>query len=402
VKGKFHRGLLQRFGFLPRACYSLAGPVWVHAVSVGEVMAMRPLIAALRQGLPGRRFIISTVTANGNKVARQTAAKDDIVVYLPWDLSWIVRKVMRRVRPALLVIAETEIWPNLISEAARLQVPVAVVNGRISDSSFSGYCKIRFLLQPVIRKVAAWCMQTELDAQRILRLGASPERVHITGNVKFDSLNQAGFQAYDHLRRRLGIAAGECLFVAGSTHRGEEELLLRMYHELRLEHCGIKMLIAPRHPERAREIARLAERFAFEGVLLSTIDAPVRQEFSRRSVFILDTVGELVAYYAASDVVFVGGSLVKKGGHNILEPAQFGKPVFFGPFMHNFRDIAELFLAHHAAIRVRGAEELKKRIAQACLAQAQAGALGTNAQKLIMLNTGASGRIADILVRFLI
>jgi 3-deoxy-D-manno-octulosonic-acid transferase len=402
LKGKFHRGFIQRCGFLPRACYGLEGPVWIHAVSVGEAMAMRPLIDEIRKRFGRRRLIISTVTSTGNKVARQFASSGDSVVYLPWDLSWVVRGVIRRVKPSAFIIAETEIWPNLISEATRAGVPVIVVNGRISDSSFSGYRKIRFLLRPVVRKVSVWCMQTEADAQRILRLGAMPENVHITGNMKFDAFTRVSDGNYAHLRRRLDIADHERLFVAGSTHPGEERMLMKIYHELRAEACGIKMLIAPRHPERAKAIAALAVQYSFEGVLMSEIDVPVRSEFSRRSVFILDTIGELVSYYAVSDVVFVGGSLVRKGGHNILEPAAFGKPVFFGPFMHNFRDIAELFVSGGAGLVVRTPAELKKRVAQVLEGSTEVASLGLNAKKLIKQNCGATARTVDIIGKLLL
>lgn len=401
LKGKIHRGFLQRSGFLPRACLHLNGPIWIHAVSVGEAMAMRPLIDGLRARFPGRRLIISTVTATGNKVVRRFALPEDAVVYLPWDLSWIVRGVIKRVRPSLFVIAETEIWPNLITEAARAGVPVTVVNGRISDSSFSGYLKIRFLLRPIVRKVRVWCMQTEADAQRILRLGAYPENVHICGNVKFDSLPPDTQGDFARLRRRLGVKEGERLFVAGSTHNGEEEIMLQMYRGLHPEACGVKMLIAPRHPERAKDVARLCERYDFEGVLLSSIDVPIRSEFGTRSVFILDTVGELVSYYGAADAVFVGGSLVKKGGHNIIEPAVFGKPIFFGPFMHNFRDIAELFVSSHAGIVVRGPEELKNRLTQAFGGSTEVSSMGANAQRVIKQNAGATARIVDKIGKFL-
>lgn len=401
LKGKFQRGFFQRCGFLPRASRELNGPVWIHAVSLGEAMAMRPLIDEIRRRFAHKRLIISTVTSTGNKVARQAAAAHDVVVYLPWDLSWIVRGVLRRVKPSVLIIAETEIWPNLIAEAHRAGIPVAVVNGRISDSSFSGYRKIRFLLARVVRRVSVWCMQTERDADRIMRLGASPERVNITGNMKFDAFARVSDGNYAHLRRRLDLAEGERLFVAGSTHPGEDQMLLKMYHELRGQVCGIKMLIAPRHPERAKDIARMASRWAFAGVLTSSIDVPVRSKFSSRSVFILDTVGELVSYYAVSDVVFVGGSLVRKGGHNILEPAAFGKPVFFGPHMHNFRDIAELFVREGAAMVVRSPDELKSRVAQVLEASNETASLGLNAKKLIKQNCGATARSVDILGKFL-
>lgn len=399
VRRKFHRGFFRRLGFLPRA-QKFDRPVWVHAVSVGEALTVRELISQLRLRLPGVKFVISTVTATGNTVVRGYAHEDDFVTYLPFDISFILKRVLHRVSPRVFIIAETELWPNLINTLSALQIPLAIVNGRISDRSFKGYRLIRRMFRPLVARIAAVMTQSDLDAQRFLRLGATPEKVHITGNMKFDAVKGMDEGAdHSHLRRRLGVSAAERLLVAGSTHPGEEEMVLSAYTELRQRTCEVKLLIAPRHPERADQIARLIERADFECVKTSSIQVPQLKEFAMRTVFVLDTVGELVEYYGAADLVFVGGSLVKKGGHNILEPAALAKPVLFGPHMENFRDIADMFLQRKAALRVESGEGLLEALSVLVNDPARAAELGERARRLVHENSGSVKRAVAIIER---
>lgn len=395
LRRKFHAGFIRRLGFIPRRA-RFDRPVWVHAVSVGEAGAARELVRELRERLGDKQFVISTVTATGHRIVRQYARKEDFVTYLPFDISFILKKVLRKVSPCVFVIVETELWPNLINTLAAMRIPTVVVNGRISDRSFRGYRIAGRLLKPLVRKLTAIMAQSEQDAQRFLALGALPERVHIAGNMKFDAVRQLEAGAdYPALRRRLGLDTGDLLWVAGSTHRGEEEMIMRVYNDLHGRFCGLRLLLAPRHPERCEQVEQAVRAYHFDAVRTSSIEPPQLRSFSRRTVFLLDTVGELVHYYGAGDFVFVGGSLVKKGGHNILEPAALAKPVFFGPHTGNFRDIADMFLQRQAARCVRNEEELSEQL-QVLLDDPAAGReVGQRAYRLVHENTGSIKRMND-------
>jgi 3-deoxy-D-manno-octulosonic-acid transferase len=366
-------------------------PIWIHAVSVGEVMAIKGLLKGLREVYPQERFVISTVTPTGNKIAKGIASKSDFVTYLPLDFSFIVKKVVDKVNPSLFIIAETEIWPNLIHYFYLKNIPVVVVNGRISDRSFKGYRSIRYLLQPVLEKISLFCVQSESDAQRLFCLGVDRDKVRITGNIKFDTADYTDKKSTDYTdyKMKLGLQDKEKLLVAGSTHHGEEEIVLIAYQELKKQFTDLRLLIAPRHPERSDEIANLIKKFGFKFEMLSRrIDRGV----SRETIFILDTIGELLSFYAIADIVFVGGSLVKKGGHNILEPASLGKPVLFGPYMFNFRDIAEMFLKAEAALVVDNEQDLVEKVEQLLRYPAKIDEMARRAKGLITENQGATKR----------
>jgi len=357
-KGKLNHGFLNRFGFLSPGLGS-DRPIWVHAVSVGEAILVRGLINELRLKYPGKRIIISTVTVTGNKIAKSIAIKNDLVVYLPLDFSFIVRKVIDKINPSVFIIAETEIWPNLISYLYKKKIPIITVNGRISDSSLKGYSVIKFLIKPILNKISLFCVQTQLDKERLLMLGANGERIKVTGNMKFDIIDRE--PKFKYSRETFGLSSDKKLLVLGSSHRGEERIILDSYKELLIEFPNLRLVIAPRHPERAKEVAGLVSLYGFTPVLISK-PSLISQIKEAIAVFILDTVGELKSFYAMADIVFVGGSLVRKGGQNILEPASLGKPVIFGPHMFNFREIVQLFLNKKAAIMVNDSEELKIKI----------------------------------------
>jgi 3-deoxy-D-manno-octulosonic-acid transferase len=414
-KRKFHCGFLARLGFL-RGDLSLNKPIWIHAVSVGEAMAVRCLVDELRKIYPDKKFVISTVTVTGNKIAQGIAKEGDFTTYLPLDLSFIVGSVIDKLMPSLFVIAETEIWPNLITYLYRRNIPVVTVNGRVSDASFKGYSRIKFLLKPILKKMSLFCVQTERDAERLMRLGVSKDKIQVTGNMKFDasarpdirrdslSINgersrtidvkdYADFKkAHTDYRQKLGLGLSEKLLVAASTHAGEEEIILNVYQGLIREFPHLRLLIAPRHPERTPLILNLIKKFGFEIEKISLLNETTRQPDNQTTIFILDTIGQLIYFYALADIVFVGGSLIKKGGHNILEPASLSKPILFGPYMFNFGDIADLFLNHKAAIKVSGQTDLKTNIAELLRNPSRAIELGRRAQQLILQNQGATRR----------
>ncbi|MDP2941243.1 MAG: 3-deoxy-D-manno-octulosonic acid transferase [Candidatus Omnitrophota bacterium] len=390
-RGKFHRGFAARLGFLPKGL-TLGRPIWIHAVSVGEAMAVRPLVRELKKTWPGKKFVLSTVTPTGNKIAQGIAGGDDLITFLPLDFSFIVKRVIRRINPCVFIIVETEIWPNLISRLYKNNIPIVLLNARISDKSFKGYRMIKFLMQPILRKVGLFCVQAQRDAERLLFLGASPEKVKVTGNMKFDLNDCTDYRNdYTDYRIKLGLNSGERLLVAGSTHPGEEEIMLQAYKGLLRRFPDLKLLLAPRHPQRSGAVAGIASRFAFHPVCVSQLPDKC-PACSANAVFILDTVGELVSFYCAADIVFVGGSLVKRGGHNILEPAAAGKPVIFGPFMFNFRGISELFLKNEAAFLARGPEELEEKISWLLSNPARAAELAVAGRRLIQDNQGATRR----------
>ncbi|MDO8661935.1 MAG: 3-deoxy-D-manno-octulosonic acid transferase [Candidatus Omnitrophota bacterium] len=391
-KGKFHHGFLSRLGILPKDLH-LDRPVWIHAVSLGEAISIRGLVEELRKAYPYKKFVFSTVTPTGNKIARELARSGDLVTYLPLDFSFTVRNVINRINPGLFIIAETEIWPNLITYLHMRDIPIVTVNGRISDTSFKGYSAIKFLISPILNKVKLFCLQSESDAARLRRLGVSNDKIKVTGNMKFDKSDDADFRNdYTDYRLKLGLDPLDKLLAAGSTHPGEEEIILTVYKSLLNEFSHLRLLIAPRHPERTSAILLLIERFGLQAVKISDLNSQTRKPANLRGIFILDTVGDLMHFYSAADIVFVGGSLIKRGGHNILEPASLGKPVIFGPHMFNFRDMVKMFLDDNAAIMARTQEELASSV-QALLGNySKAGELAKNAHQVISRNQGATLR----------
>ncbi|MFA5092632.1 MAG: 3-deoxy-D-manno-octulosonic acid transferase [Candidatus Omnitrophota bacterium] len=388
-KGKFHQGFSRRFGCLPKDL-NLNRPIWVHAVSVGEVVAIKGLVEQLRKIYPDKKIVISTVTTTGNKVAQGLIKEGDFLTYLPLDFSFIVRKVLKKIDPCLFIIAETEIWPNLINCLDRLKVPLITVNGRISDSSFGGYRAIKLFIQPILKKINQFCVQSSTDALRLQKLGVSQENIQITGNVKFDiNLEMAALVDGLGYRKRLGLDQNDQLLVCGSTHSQEEEIIIDAYQQLLLGYPKLKLLIAPRHPQRAKEIADLAVKNSFMPILISNISTSC-PTCVNKAVFILDVIGQLFNYYAAADIVFMGGSLIKKGGHNIIEPASLKRPVIFGPQMFNFRDISELFINNQAAFMVKDGSQLVSKIKEILNNPLLAKEMTQRAYDLIISHKGAT------------
>jgi len=396
-KGKLKKDFLPRLGFLPRNL-NLDRPIWIHAVSVGEAQAVKGLLEELRKVYGDKKFVISTVTVTGNKIVRGYAKKNDFVTYLPLDLSFIVRHVVAKINPSLFIIAETEIWPNIINALYQRKVPIIMVNGRISDASLRGYLAIKLFLKPVLNKIYACCVQSERDALRFKMIGVGADKIRTTGNMKFDAaLINKNPGIGSRLRYNLGLKQEDKLFVCGSTHRGEEEIILREYKKLLIIFKNLRLLIAPRHPERSQEVFTQITGFGFKAMMVSALSVQAGADTSAKTVFILDTVGSLLDYYAIADIVFIGGSLINKGGHNILEPASFSKPVLFGPFMSNFRDIADLFISNNAAIMLHNASELNGVISRLLNNPHDAEVLGQRGNELITLNRGATLRNLEVI-----
>jgi 3-deoxy-D-manno-octulosonic-acid transferase len=398
--GKYRASFRERLGRLPPGLAGGGGPVvWIHAVSVGEVLAARPLLRGLRQRLPAHRLVLSTTTVTGQALARGSAAGADAVFFAPFDWKGPVRAALAAVRPSLLVLVETELWPNLIHEARRAGVRVAVANGRISPRSFRRYRLVRGLLRRVLRDVDLFLMQADAHAGRIRDLGAPPARVRVTGNLKYDALPAAASRSADTLARLLlDGRADRVLWVAGSTVPGEEEHVLRALREVRARVPGVRLVVAPRQPERFAEVHALAERAGFTTARRTALgDGP----WAEGDVLVLDTMGELADVYPLAAVVFVGGSLEPAGGHNVLEAAVAGKAVIVGPHMENFQEIADEFRREGALVQVGGPAELPGAVAGLLLEPQRRQAVGERARALVARNRGAVAGTLDALAELL-
>ena len=400
---KYFGSLRERLGWLPVSFNLDAEPsIWIHAVSVGEALAARPLVEELRTRYPGFRLFVSTTTVAGQQLARRQLSDVDGVFYFPIDFAWVVRRVFDRVRPRLLVLMEGEIWPQVLREARRRGVKTAVVNGRISARSLPRYRLLRPLMRRVLADIDAFCMQSEEGARRITLIGADPARVRVTGSLKFDAVKVPPPSAHgrprDRVLRFFAVPPTRPVIVAGSTMRGEERPVLQAFRRIKATQPQALLILAPRHTDRFTEVMHVSrgEGFATARRTELAIDADPRAD-----VVVLDTIGELALVYQLATVAFVGGSLVPTGGHNILEPAVYGRPVVFGPSMSNFAEIAELFLAHGAALQVQTAHELEETLITLMSDSVRRASVGAAARALVDANRGATDRTLDVLTRLL-
>jgi 3-deoxy-D-manno-octulosonic-acid transferase len=392
--GKYFSFPLERFGRLPRDVNPDRLPaIWVHAVSVGEVLVARPLVQRLRRRFPAQRIVLSTTTVTGRELAgRLLADHVDAQFSCPLDFRWAVRRTLAVVNPTLMVMVETELWPNLIHAARLRGARVAVVNGRLSPRSFVRYRRVRRLLAPTLREVDLFLMQSEPHAERAIAIGAPADRVRVSGNLKFDGVFES--PAASALERVLARVDGDTLWVAGSTVAGEEELVLAAFRHVRERVSGTRLLLAPRHPERFDEAQALVEAAGFRSVRRSQLGAA---SWGAEEILLLDTLGELARSYAFATVVFVGGSLLPRGGHNILEAAVAGKAIIVGPYMENFQEIADGFRAEGAMVEVRSSAELGQAVADLLRDDARRDAMGARARALVVRHRGALDRTVDAL-----
>ncbi len=394
---KYVGSFRQRLGYLP-VSLNLDGDdsIWVHAVSVGEVLAARSLIAELRRRYPRLRLFVSTTTLAGQQLARRSVSEIDGVFYFPFDWTFSVRRTLDRVQPRLFVMIETEIWPNLLRECRRRRIATVLVNGRISYRSFPRYRLIRPFFRRVLADVDRFCVQGDEAARRLISLGADPARITITGSLKFDALEviPTPGRGRERVLRFFRMSANRPVLVAGSTLKGEEEAVVRAFNRIRTGGSSALLVIAARHPERFGEVERLCRQ---EGLsTLRRTELPIDAE-PRADAVILDTIGELAEVYQIATVVFVGGSLVRAGGHNILEPAVFGKPIVFGPHMENFAEIADAFLANDAALQVRSDRELEAAILSLMGDPVRRARLGAAARALVDANRGAKDKTLAVI-----
>ncbi|HEU5359863.1 MAG TPA: 3-deoxy-D-manno-octulosonic acid transferase [Candidatus Deferrimicrobiaceae bacterium] len=372
--------------------------IWIHAVSVGETLAAVPLVRMLREKLPSAQLFFSTVTLTGQEVAgKALGGLVEATFFFPFDLPGVSGKVLDRVVPDVVAILETEIWPNFLGECARRKIPVIILNGRISERSFRGYGRVRSFFAAVLSCVTALAMQTEEDARRIVALGADPEKVSITGNMKFDVSPPPETVTRFLSWLRDEKEKGAKWFVAGSTHDGEEEAVLFALGKARSIDRSVRLLLAPRHPERFRAVEELCGRRGWSVARKSRMESG--EEGESAPVVLLDTVGELLAAYSAADIAFVGGSLVPKGGHNILEPALFGVPTVTGNHMDNFREIAEQFTRAGAVILVRDAADLSRTLSEWAADPSPFLEMGKQAKRILEGLRGATEKNAALIAR---
>ncbi len=404
--------------------------IWVHAVSVGETLAVIPLVKELQRLYPERKVFISHVTPAGRQASESKLPGVAGRFFLPLDWRWAVERAVARVRPALLMIVETELWPNLLRSAHQAGAKVALVNARLSERSFRGYRLARPFMKRVLENVDWIGAQSAADAERFRSLGAPPERVEVTGNVKFDvsgiGNREPGVEKDDQLIRFLNpqsrvsvggrawrprpespvptpvslVASPDCRFpilVAASTMPGEESLLLPAWSEIRQKYPNALMILAPRHPGRFDQVAQFLSAQGLSFVRRTSLDSSpsTTDGLAEKQVLLLDTIGELAGVFAFADLVFMGGSLVPTGGHNLLEPAYWGKPIIFGPHMENFRDVSSLFLSAGAAVQIKSAAELGKTALELLAEEPRRERLGNAAKELLRREAGATGRILN-------
>jgi 3-deoxy-D-manno-octulosonic-acid transferase len=400
----YWRGWSARFGG-GAALAGSAPSLWVHAVSVGEVQAAASLVAALRAAWPALSLVVTSATPAGRERAREAFGADADVRYAPYDLPWTLRAALRRLRPALLVVMETELWPNLFHECTRAGVPVLIASARLSARSAARWARFRGLLQPALDTAVTVAAQSAADAGRFASLGVPATRIHVCGNIKFDRTSGAAVRARaQQLRTRY--AAARPMWVAGSTHPGEERAALEAHAALRATRGDALLVLAPRHSPRFGEVATtlaasglswLRRSAAGGGIAAAGVGRAVGVADSAppasAAVLLLDTIGELEDFYAAADVAFVGGSLVPIGGHNLLEPAALGVATLTGPYQHNAPDIARLLGEAGGLQFVGNAAELGAALVRLMADEAARSRMATAAQATVAANRGALAKV---------
>jgi len=399
TSGRYRAGLAGRLGRVPdelRAAVAGRNVIWLHAVSVGEVMAATQLIRELRAALPGWVIAVSTTTATGQRLARERLSGSP-VFYLPLDFAFVIRRYLRVLHPKTLVLMESELWPNLIDQCAREGIPVAVVNARISDRSLPRYLRLRRLWQPLLEKISLYLAQSQENADRLVRIGAPADRVQATGNLKYDVRTAKANALTESLRSNLPTDAA--VIVCGSTLEGEERMLLDAWPTVLSAAPSTVMVLAPRHPDRFSIVAALIAERGFRALKAS--------EFRQQplpvlpgSVFLLDTIGDLASIYSLGTLAFVGGSLIPSGGHNPLEPAQFGVPVLVGPSFQNFREIVDAMQSSDA-IRIVPAEALAATIVDMLRHTSEAQSMGERGRAVFEAQSGATPRTIEALLKLL-
>ena len=405
-RGKYRSGFKQKFlGRIPRRQRvvqsfpepSKAKVIWFHAVSVGEVKLLRPLLQKIRESLPDWCCVVSTTSKTGMETAKQMYGNDWTIFYCPLDFSWAVEKAFKRLKPDMLVLVEQEIWPNMIESAKQHGTKLAIVNGRFGEGGYKRFLWIRPIITPLLRQFDLIAPQTELYAGWFRRLGVSSETIRITGSIKFDGANTDRYNPEtERFRKLAGISTNDIVFLAGSTQYPEEKYALDCYEHLKKDFPNLRLIIVPRHPERFGEVSAMLDKKGIHWERRSTLPNEDKNTGHPR-VLLVDTVGELGGWWGTATIAYVGGSMGKRGGQNMIEPAAYGAAVCFGPNTKNFRDIVEMMIRDNAAQVVHDQREME-RFVRRCLEKPDFTAqLGTNAQHLVQRQTGATQRTLELL-----
>lgn len=400
IKLQWPLALPARFGCIPAGdAAKLAGRpvILLHAVSVGEVIAARPLITALRTTYPDHALVVS----NGTDTGRSTAAAladVDVCIYFPFDFLPSVRHILTLLQPSIVIIMETEIWPNFSHEIARRGIPLILANGRISERSYPRYQKLAWLFRQSLQNFSRFCMQSATARERLIALGAPAEKVVVCGNLKHDiPFQQLSLAEKSALRRRCAIPEDSLVITAGSTHGDEEAILIKAYRVLLTDFTNLFLILAPRHPQRTAEVADLLKKSGVSFRLFTGLQSQSGEKFKAGEVLLVDTVGELMNLYALADVTFVGGSLVPTGGHNLLEPVSRGVPTLFGPYMSNFTEITALVLESGAGVQASTSEALVKTLRRLLADPAHRERLSNNCRAMMRANGGATGKHLEVI-----
>lgn len=397
-KGRYNKEIKERFGFYSdeiKNIFKNNKTIWIHAVSVGETVAASSIVEKVRKKFPEYKIIFSTVTETGQEMANKIINDADEIVYFPLDLSFVVKKALKTINPDLIVIMETELWPNFIKEAKKINSKIMFANGRISDKSFKFYKYLGPILKDMLKQIDFFSMQSAQDLERIVDLGAKKDRVLNSGNTKFDQT----YAEFDENKKRkyekeFKISSEQPVFVAGSTHDDEESNLINVYKKLKKEYNDLVFILAPRHIERVDAIKKLYYKENLSTVKRTKVKNRIP---GREDIIVLDTIGELAQIYSIADIVFVGGSMMGKGGHNILEPAAQGDLVFFGPDMFNFKDSKRLILENEAGIQVADWKELTDKLIYFFNNDILREKKGEKSRQVILKNRGASEKNINII-----
>lgn len=387
----FGERLKQSFGWLPSetvAKVANKNAIWLHAASVGEIVATSPMVKEIKKEMPDSVVVISVVTASGYDMAKRIIPEADGVIFFPLDLPWLSCHVVKKIAPQAFLLVETELWPNFLKASRKAGIPVMMVNGRIGDKSFGNYRYLGSVLQDMLQTVVKFCMQSSIDAQYIIKLGADPQRVMVTGNTKYDqTYTDVSEDEQKLLISQYGFAGQRPIIIAGSTHKGEEESLFASFGKIRNRFPQACLVIAPRDIQRADELVSMAAVSGHRAVKRSKME---KETAGGHNTVILDTIGELGRVYSIADVVFVGGSLIPQGGHNILEPAAHGKPIVVGPHMFNFKDIYALLSDRKACITAKDPALLTDKLLAVLENKELSETMSKNARAIIEENRGAA------------
>ncbi len=396
---RFQRALIQRMGFLPTS--TMKRPIWVHAASVGEVFCTVPLLKRIRKEFAHCEIVLTTMTSTGNEAAKSRIPEANQVFFFPFDHPLVLRRAIEKIQPSLVLVAETELWPNFLRACGKKGIPVVLFNGRISEKSFRRYLLLKPFFKRCLQSISLFLMQAEEDRLRLIQIGSVPERTKVTGNLKFDqSLSPVALEAVARMSEFFPPLKKETILIAGSTRPGEEEILLNLFKDLREIIPHLVLILAPRHLERLDEVERILKRESIPWMRRTSLQKDQKGK-DRPPVMLLDTMGELMGLYSIGTVVFIGGSLVPVGGHNPLEPLFFKKCTLFGPYMFHFSEISSRLVEAGGAVQVENAKDLSSQLKQFLVDEKARNQVGEKGYQFLQRHQGATDRTFEEIRPFL-